>query len=240
MDCSQGGLMLSRMKERLGAAGLAVAILALVAAVAGTAFAALPGLNSKQKKQVTSIATTQAKKFAKGATGPTGPAGPAGAAGQAGAQGPAGPTGPTGKDGKDGEPGVCSVSNPECVAPPGATFTGSWAAGGTKPGPEELTKRVFTAFSFPLRLEAPINNAENAKVVGEGESGVEGCPGSVTEPDADPGFLCVYVEFEQNVNGVNILNAGDLSSGAILVWEPEPGETVAVQAGGTWAVTAPE
>jgi hypothetical protein len=95
--------MFSKLHERLGTAGLVVAVVALVVALAGTALAAIPGLNSKQKQQVTAIA----KKYA-GKEGPQGPAGSPGLAGSAGSegkQGPEGKRGPTGEEGAQGLPG---------------------------------------------------------------------------------------------------------------------------------------
>ncbi len=90
--------MISRIRERLGTAGLVVAVVALVAALAGGAYAASGGLNSKQKKEVKAIA----KSFQG-----TGPAGPAGAAGP---QGPAGANGKDGTNGKDGATGAAGAT----------------------------------------------------------------------------------------------------------------------------------
>ena len=81
------GKTFSRMHDKLGTAGLFVAIAALVAALAGTALAA-GGLTKQQEKQVTKIAKKYAgKPGAQGPQGPQGPAGPAGAKGDPGAQG---------------------------------------------------------------------------------------------------------------------------------------------------------
>jgi hypothetical protein len=88
---------LTRIQEKFGTAGLAVAVVALIAALAGTALAA-SGLTGKQKKEVTKIA----KKYA----GKPGPAGPAGPGGPAGAAGPAGKDGAKGKDGTNGTNGT--------------------------------------------------------------------------------------------------------------------------------------
>jgi len=74
--------MFGRIHEKLGTAGLVVAIVALVAALAGSAYAAGGGLNSQQKKEVKKIA----KQYA-GEAGPAGPQGHAGANGTNGADG---------------------------------------------------------------------------------------------------------------------------------------------------------
>ncbi len=90
--------MLRRLHDRLGTAGLIIAVIALVAALCGSAFAARGALTGKQKKEVKKIAKTYAGKDGKdGAQGP---------AGQNGAQGPKGDAGAAGADGKDGEPGL--------------------------------------------------------------------------------------------------------------------------------------
>jgi hypothetical protein len=187
--------MFSRIHARLGTAGFVVAVLALIAALAGSAFAAAT-LSGPQKKQVKKIATQVAKKYA-GATGPVGPAGPAGKDGTNGKDGTTGPQGPTGDTGVTGEDGVCSVSVPECVLPPGATETGLWSfkvpASDATSGFEE-----FVTVSFPLRV-LPALPASNFRWVGR-ESWLEPgeeydtthCPGSYEDPQAAPGFLCFY------------------------------------------------
>lgn len=93
--------MFSKLHDRLGPAGFAVAIVALVAALAGTAFAA-QGLNSKQKKEV--------KKIAKEFAGKQGPQGPAGTPGTTGAPGPKGDTGVPGAPGAQGPPGTAGTA----------------------------------------------------------------------------------------------------------------------------------
>src|SRR3954470_8164517 len=133
--------MLHRIHDKLGTAGLIIAVVALVAALAGTAFAAVPGLNSKQKKEVKKIAAKVAK------TGPQGPQGSQGAQGSKGDAGAAGSNGTNGANGTNGEPGVCSPSNPQCVAPTGATFTGDWAFA-------TAGHAAYVVISFPLRLSS--------------------------------------------------------------------------------------
>ncbi|HVV72142.1 MAG TPA: hypothetical protein VHI52_11700 [Verrucomicrobiae bacterium] len=57
-------MSIQRIHQKLGTAGLIVAIVALVAALAGGAYAAGGGLSGKQKKEVTKIAQVEAEKFA--------------------------------------------------------------------------------------------------------------------------------------------------------------------------------
>ena len=68
----------SRIHDKLGTAGLVVAVIALVFAMVGGAFAAA-GLTTKQKKQVKTIAKKYAGK--QGSAGPQGPQGVTGANG---------------------------------------------------------------------------------------------------------------------------------------------------------------
>jgi len=244
--------MFSRIHNKLGTAGLVVAIVALVAALTGAAYAASDNhLSGGEKKEVKKIA----KKFAgkPGATGPTGPAGPAGAAGptgpagaegkpgadgKAGATGPTGPTGKTGATGATGptgltgEAGPCTEANPECVLPSGATLSGHWSYG-------ELLEVAFAASSISFNV--PLEEAPELVYVKEGEEEVEGCPGSVSEPAADPGVLCVYEGFTPiNPRGKFSQELTELlgvnTSGTTLIFETgfEPSLMQ-----GTWAVTAP-
>lgn len=199
--------MISKLHARLGTAGLVVAVIALVAALAGTAFAAA-GLSSKQKQEVKTIA----RQFA-GKNGATGPAGPAGAKGDtglvgakgdtgaAGATGPQGPAGPTGADGAQGPEGPAgpagspwTVGN---VLPSGATEVGTWAD-------------AVSGFDVvPISWSIPLGKFDPTKfvIVQEGEANPSCDDGvspaaSAENPEADPGFLCVFVGFfESGVEG---------------------------------------
>jgi hypothetical protein len=108
--------MFSRIHQRLGTAGLIVAVVALVAALAGGAYAANGGLNKQQKKQVRNIAKNESKKWSKkfskrfAKQGPQGDKGDTGATGATGATGPKGATGSPGEPGEDGEDGAPGTS----------------------------------------------------------------------------------------------------------------------------------
>jgi hypothetical protein len=213
--------MISRIHARLGTAGFVIAIVALIAALTGTAFAAAK-LNATQKKEVVKIA----KKFA-GKPGPAGPQGPVGPQGAPGAAGKEGPRGLSGSPGDDGEDGACSAANPVCVLPFGATLTGDWA----------FSSKGFGAYleiNFPLRMPRAPQEAEFV----EG-SPTTACPGSVEDPEAMPGRLCIYVRTLANANGPNEVGTatGDRRSG--WIGEFVPGDPSAETYGfGSWAVTA--
>jgi hypothetical protein len=218
--------MSSSMRERLGAAGLVIAILALVAALAGGAYAASGGgLSGKQKKEVEKIA----KKFA----GTPGAPGTNGANGTNGAPGALGPQGPK------GEPGLTGFTD---VLPKGKTEKGAWTSAYDEAG-------RLLAISFSIPLAAPLD-AAHVLAKPEGYNGAdENCPGTATDPKAKKGYLCLYtggaqglLEIEEifdpgtgfavGVTGTATKGAGTAGAGLLL---SEPGGYIA----GTWAVTAP-
>lgn len=254
--------MLSRLHSKLGTAGLVVAIVALVAALAGTALAAKDVLTKQEKKQVEKIAKKYAGK--NGATGPQGPQGPQGvpgkdgAPGQTGATGPAGPSGPTGPTGKNGTAGATGPTGPTGPTgfsgfveelPTNGTEMGRWAWSGlTKKGIPYVEK---TAISFVIPYstegEAPTIHyiLKNGKELNEAFEEVTStvCLGTVAEPAAKPGALCIY-------EGEN-LNPGTFfgflttvnEAGAVLGFlTPEsegesPSEFFSMYMEGSWAVT---
>lgn len=237
--------MISRIHSKLGTAGFVVAIVALVAALSGAAIAA-GGLSRSQEKQIKKIVKKEVKKEAKKHPGPQGPAGPAGAAGAKGATGAQGVQGNPGTPGKDGEDGVCSISLPECVLPSNATVTGNWSWS-TQPGAATFGG-VFATISFPLKYGESDGEVPTIEFHESGDTS-ENCEGSMTEPIADPGFLCIYTgglehagePTEASLNG----SYSDLNSGVVLEFplekvEVAPGEEEYVESWGygSWAVTA--
>jgi len=209
--------MLKRMHNRLGTAGLAVAVVALVAAVAGTAIAA-GGLTKKQEKQVVKIA----KKYA-GKQGPKGDAGPKGDTGPAGPQGAHGDPGPKGDTGSQGAEGPAGPTETEL--PPGKTETGVWSFRGIG------EPRYFSSISFPLKL----GFLPDVRRAAENPTK---CPGSVEEPQAQQGNLCLY-EYEVVNSFYEGVAPGFSSLGTVGVinnYKAED-ETIRSEGFGTWAVT---
>jgi hypothetical protein len=121
--------MLQRFQDRVGTAGLIVAVVALVLALGGGAYAASGALTGKQKKEVEKIAKKYAGK--PGAPGAAGAAGPAGAKGDAGATGAAG-TGTEGKQGGEGKAGKNGANGKsvEAIEIPTSDATHCHAQGG--------------------------------------------------------------------------------------------------------------
>jgi hypothetical protein len=218
--------MFSRIHNRLGTAGLVVAIVALIAALAGTAFAAVDTLSNVEKKEVKKIA----KKFA-GKSGATGPVGPQGPQGNPGAPGSPGAPGEDGDDGAEGEDGVCSVSIPTCVLPAGATVTGVWGIA------SKGSERAYAPISFPLRLASEPTEIQLIGPDGSSPTPTEECPGSVEEPKAKEGFVCIY-QSTGSLSNIQFLDyiPESLRNGVVL--DPKIEDTaVEARTHGSWAVT---
>jgi hypothetical protein len=190
-----------------------------------------------------------------------GKAGAQGLAGAAGAQGPAGGAGKDGTNGKDGANGesvaakaVSTGDKVKCAEmggseytvagkttlicngktgftetlPSGKTETGTWGFVTTAAG----VLRVPLSFPIPLAAALSESNLHFVKI---GDPTSEACPGSVEEPKAKAGNLCVYAQFEQ-VPASGEAFVIPRTAGVSLFFEvSEVGKTDE----GTWAVTAP-
>jgi hypothetical protein len=162
------------MRRRLSYSNVA-ATLALVFAMSGGAVAATHYAISSTKQI--------SPKVLKSLKGKNGAKGAAGAAGAKGATGAAGPTGKEGKEGAQGIPGPFPTTLPH-----GVTITGNYAlVGGASIGG---TGNDWGAseISFPYPLASP----PTAKVVLQGGPAQEGCSGTLENPTAASGTLCVY------------------------------------------------
>jgi hypothetical protein len=261
-----------RFHDRFGTAGVIVAVIALVAALGGTALAASGALSGKQKKEVEKIAKKFAgKPGAAGPAGPTGPAGANGKDGTNGTNGSNGAPGKNvaltaittaGLEGNcvgvggtkvevegnaaskkfvcNGEEG--SPWTAGGTLPPGATETGVWgsAMGGlTKTGAEE----VQIPFSFPIPLPAAGQAVRLNEEETELGAGTGGCTGTVEQPTAPEGTLCVYTahEFNEELSPLPFSLAGEvgyLPAGTVLRFQIK-GEPARFDMNGSWAVTAP-
>ncbi len=188
----------------------------------GTAIAATVVLpkNSVGAKQLKKGAVTPAKlaPAAKAAlTGPKGATGPAG---------PQGPKGETGTSGEKGEPGTFLSALPS-----DKTLTGVYGISGQIQTSGDASAEDAISFQIPLP-EPPVED------IFIGGAPTTECPGTVNDPTAAPGYLCLY---EQSDFGVEpALKAEPTGSGksgfAVFI----PGSTVEGPYNdyGTWAVTA--
>jgi Collagen triple helix repeat (20 copies) len=210
--------MFSRIHQKLGTAGFVLAILALIVALSGAAYAALPGLNSKQKKEVKKIAKGLVKPGPPGSPGQAGPAGANGATGDQGASGSAGDTGP---EGKEGPPGPTTTK-----LAPGQTVKGLWDFQAQN-NAQHIGQMTI---SFPLLVEpAPI------PVYVPFGADVQGCPGTVDNPQADRNYLCIYAEVTIGTEGNPFPN--EITPwGWRGTWDIVPGAEFAA-AHGSWAAT---
>jgi hypothetical protein len=256
------------ISEPFGKAGLIVGIVALVFAMLGGAYAATGGSATRANSSANGRRGSRGPKGARGPVGPQGAEGPKGPKGDSGAPGKDGANGVDGKsvevgavasgcpaggvsvqvagdpstkkeicNGEDGETGFTET------LPPGKTETGSWAGAVYEVGP--------VAISFNIPLAAPIDES-HTKVIPEGGTPPAECenPGhagtaSVENPEAKPGFLCIYVEItpesavkEIEAPGTDIEGAGTTGTFVILETTSTFGEEHA-KGRGTWAVTAP-
>jgi len=258
--------MFSKLHERLGPVGLAVAVVALVAALAGTAFAAA-SLNGTQKKEVKKIAKRYAGK--PGAPGVQGPAGPQGAAGSNGKNGTDGQNGTPGAPGKPGanviaeevagEPGeeceevggysfevegsssgpnyICNGANGENGSFGGEPVPSGQTVTGTYAVSTQGVPHPRVAISYPIKFAGAPTGTEYVHLF----ETTSHCPGEVEGPlAAEPGWLCIYEGFgTENIKGEpQPASTPDLGrDGQIIEFEAENPEGVTVATGG-WARTA--
>lgn len=252
--------MFSRLHNRLGTAGLVVAVVALVAALAGTAFAATK-LNGTQKKEVEKIA----KKFA-GKNGAPGANGKEGAPGANGKDGTNGTNGAGGAGGKSVVAGTEGTGTGNCEGRGGATvevegepatkkyacngkdgttgFTETLPSGKTETGAWGDFSTAAGLSGSPISFPIPLASAPEFALVKQGKIGIENaakCPGYVGgKPTAIEGVLCIYVSNEVGGAVSNFFDpsaeeaAAVSPSGVVLLLELD-GEGPLF---GTWAVTA--
>jgi hypothetical protein len=178
---------------------------------------------------------------AKGAPGTTGATGigAAGATGATGEPGPPGREGPTGATGEPGAPGNEGTTGPAgpfpATLPEGDTVTGGYSVSGG--GGNGLG---FASISFPYRLAT----APTARFIATGEADPTGCPGSVEDPTADDGYLCVYEGFSREINAEDTAICAltgcwiyDIASTTGAFVRVKGSETNTWYAAGAWAVT---
>ncbi len=239
--------MFLRIRRRFTYANVA-ATLALVFAMSGGAYAASKYVITSTKQISPKVLKTL--KATNGKNGANGPAGTQGAPGAQGATGPQGPQGPPGASvkGENGMPGT-----PGAPGAPGSP----WTAGGTLPkgasehGAWTITQdpdetRVTASLSFPIPLKETLDE-EHVHYIGVGEPTPEGCGGTVAEPKAESGNLCVFAR--QFVEGFKLASmngfvthspetgaAGAGPSGAYMLTEQaSPKEQII--GNGDWVVT---
>jgi len=214
------------LRNRIGIPG-AIAIVALVFAMLGGAYAASNGRGQKAGADASAKKAKRGPRGPRGLTGPTGPTGPQGSKGEPGVKGDAGPPGTPGKDGQTGFTETL---------PGGKSLEGTWT---TDFATASTTALQFVPISFGIPLAKPLEEADVHYILLGAETGTGPCPGSIEEPEAEPGQLCIYTstqvgesEIFENA-GLEIPKPGN--AGIILRFSV----SALAFANGTWIVTAP-
>lgn len=131
--------------------------------------------------------------------------------------------------GNQGEPGPII----ETLAS-GNSLRGIYSVGDTAYAPNEVPTGQIS-FPFPLSV------APSVEVLSAGDSATTNCPGTVAEPEAAPGYLCIYESSQFNRSSIVVFNDQGIASSAspqgvgISILSTAAGLAYSA---GTWAVTA--
>jgi hypothetical protein len=182
--------------------------------------------------------------------GPAGPQGATGAAGPSGPRGLTGPPGPQGSSGPKGEHGTAGPAGPSGPAGPrGDSFESGLPSGKTLRGIYELADTAAaksvqdqtTAISETYAAALPA--APQIHFIADGATPPAACPGSVADPEAAAGNLCVYESRNHTNLAVDpdpFIDPSNQAEGTlgfgIEITANGPG---LYDSAGTWAVTAP-
>jgi hypothetical protein len=160
---------------------------------------------------------------------------PRGAQGPQGLQGLTGGQGPKGDKGDPGSPWTLGNG----LLPSGKTLRGVFAPGGFAADQGELAQE---SISFGFSIAGGANPV--AHFIEEGTTPPPECPGTVHEPAALPGHLCVYEAGSDNASSPcvvfnpvnNACPASAVRGFGVQIFSDSPGE---FWSQGAWAVTAP-
>jgi hypothetical protein len=202
-----------------------VALLALFVALGGSAYAAtqLPK-NSVGAKQLKKGAVTPPKLSIAAKSTLTGPRGPQGAKGDTGPQGHQGDTGPQGRQGDTGPAGPVTG-----ILPAGVTLRGVFALA----TPQGTT--TYQPISFGLQTATP----PTVHVINPGVTPPAGCSGSVANPGAASGNLCIFEGAFSNgiLIEIDLINHAQNSATTFGGAMELTGTVGAAEGNGSWAVT---
>ena len=139
----------------------------------------------------------------------------------------------------------------------GTPLRGNWSGATANLGFTPISVSYLTKFpgtaapTVVLVREGPAAECENPEVnpgvkplcEADNAAAAQHCPGSATEPEADPGYVCFYVSVVTGpspaANFAKIGQESTLFGATLKLFTPEePNHTLLIQ--GTWAVTAPE
>lgn len=91
---------------------------------------------------------------------------------------------------------------------------------------------------YPINFQIPLAEAPEAVEMAPGTAPTPECPGSVDEPTAAPGTLCLYEEGLTGATGLGHFPTGDGRRGLTVFERGAPSDTN-YEVWGIWAVTAP-
>jgi hypothetical protein len=214
------------------------ACLALAIALGGSAFAARSALapkNSVGSPQVINGSLQKGDLSVRAVAALKGNRGPRGFQGVQGDPGVSGATGPTGPKGDKGAPGSPWTLGDGAV-PSGKTLRGVFGPGGTGANTDSVAQETVS-FGFFVPAFPTVH------YIDVGDTPPAECPGTKTQPEAQPGHLCVYASQVGNVSTVCVFNPVTDSCGQASVRGFGVGITSAAAGDfwlqGSWAVTAP-
>jgi hypothetical protein len=263
--------MVSLIRKRVTFANV-ILTFALVFAFTGGAFAAGKYLITSTKQISPKVLKSLTGKPGKnGAPGTPGAQGPQGAPGAPGANGKDGAPGTGGAAGESvtfkavatsdsakcgglggGEYTLAGKTTLVCNGQTGFTETlpsekaekGDWAVSGLSVSDPELTPfgGAETAISFPIPLASAPTEVD---VIGEGQTPPSGCSGTVANPEAKPGHLCIFI-FKKSSSATGGIIPGSAATGEFakadatgsLLYAVTAKAGEEVFAKGTWAVSA--
>ncbi len=255
--------MFSVIRKRLHVSpATAIATLALVFAMTGGAYAASKVLITSTKQ--ISPKVLKSLKGANGKAGANGVNGTNGAPGAAGPQGPGGAAGAKGETGAAGAPGTNGTNGTN-----GTTgFTETLPSEKSEKGDWYISENAVAGFKVSVEgvsFDIPLQSAPVPIYIRKLAGTPAHCSGDVTNPGADPGYLCVFAREETDIleeepieelvfpkicslSSLNINQelrscafsgfpaAADPAGFGVVALSKEAG---LVLAGGSWAVTAP-
>jgi hypothetical protein len=212
------------MRFKRPSPALAIAIIALFFALGGTGYA----VSKLPKDSVTTVQVRDHSLLKRDfKTGQL----PRGAPG---AQGEPGATGAKGDKGDPGDPWTLGNG----ILPSGKTIRGVFAPGGSADTQGELAQE---SISFGFSIANGVNPV--AHFIEAGAQPPPQCPGTVHNPAAQPGHLCVYESVFSNVSSLCVFNPVNNACGesavrgfGIQIFSDGPSE---FWSQGSWAVTAP-
>jgi len=152
--------------------------------------------------------------------------------GVAGKNGLNGKNGANGRNGKNGKNGTAGLTGFTSTLPSGRSEVGTWGA-------SVAAKSIaYSSISFNI----PLGAVPASTIVGTGKPSTPACPGTVANPQAAPGNLCVYAARETHIGGLGLLDPNQEAGGpgadrfgALVSIQGGPAESGT--AWGTWAVT---